>query len=357
MTFSFGSRSKVSVERLEMELTSACDHRCAHCYVVWNANRLSKERYPKGQLETPRFMDMMTKAVSESGASHLTLTGGEPLLRKDVKEIIAHAGRLVSSVRLVSNGSHISSDMAKWLGQNRVKSAQLTLLSQRRDIHNRLKGAECFDDTVRAIVDLKEVGILVNICFVAMKENWAELEGVMELAYALGVRQIAYNRMSPTGWAVDEIERLMPSPEQIEDNLRCADTLGPKLGIKVMTAMPIPPCLIRIHKFKNVRFGFCSAGSSKPNYVLDALGNVRSCNLSSRILGNILEQPFQKILKHQYIKELGRRVPKVCIGCFYENRCRGGCKESGQATYGSLDDLDPFVQFAMSEMPNKKRIS
>lgn len=356
MSLSIGLKKKTNVERLEMELTSACDHRCAHCYVVWNANQHTKKDYPMGQLDTSRYMEMMSKAVFESGATHLTLTGGEPLLRKDVMEIVAHAGKLVPSVRLVTNGSHISATRATVLKQHNVKSIQVTLLSQNRDTHNRLKGASCFDDTVRAVVDVKEAGILVNVCFVAMKENCAEFEGVLELAYALGIRQIAYNRMSPCGWAVDDIERLMPTPEQIEHNLRTANNIGPKYGIKVVTAMPIPPCLIRIQKYKNIKFGFCSAGSEKPNYVIDPLGNVRTCNLSSQILGNILEQSFQKIVKHKYVNELGRRVPKMCLGCYYEKRCRGGCKESGQATYGTLDDPDPFVQLALKSMPDEKVI-
>ncbi len=54
----------------------------------------------------------------------------------------------------------------------------------------------------------------------------------------------------------------------------------------VATAMPIPPCLIRHQRYPRVRFGFCSVGTASPNVTIDPLGNVRSCNLSSAILGN-----------------------------------------------------------------------
>ena len=51
--------------------------------------------------------------------------------------------------------------------------------------------------------------------------------------------------------------------------------------------MPIPPCLMRLERYRWVKFGFCSTGSHAPNIVIDGKGNVRSCNLSSGVLGNI----------------------------------------------------------------------
>jgi radical SAM protein with 4Fe4S-binding SPASM domain len=117
----------------------------------------------------------------------------------------------------------------------------------------------------------------------------------------------------------------------------------------VATALPIPPCIIRIDRFKKIRFGFCSAGTTTPNLAIDAMGNVRSCNLSSQVLGNVLEEPFERIIQHRYLKRLGSELPRFCRACYFAKRCRGGCKESAQATFGSLSDLDPFVQFALRE--------
>jgi radical SAM protein with 4Fe4S-binding SPASM domain len=338
----------VRVPRLDFELSQGCDHKCAHCYNVWNARPGdAQDGYPSGQLPTPELLRMMEKAIDESGAEHVTITGGEPLLRKDALAIIERLCSKVPSVQLITNGSHVTPDVAALLARIGVRSVQLTLLSADRATHDRLKGAECFDATVRACVDLIEAGVPVQVCFVSMAENWRELEGVIELCYALGVKAIVYNRMSPTGWAVHEIERLLPNPEQVEHNLETAERLCPAFGISVTTAMPIPPCLIRLDRFRHIRFGFCSVGTSTPNITIDGLGNVRSCNLSSHVMGNVRQQEFAEIYADPYFHGFKSKVPEICRGCHYERSCQGGCKESAFATYGNLGHPEPFLQQAL----------
>ena len=337
------------VPRLDLELTAGCDHRCGHCYNVWNASDGDPQAgYPKGQLPTGEYLSMVEQVIARSGAQHITITGGEPLLRKDALQIIGRVCELVPSVQLITNGSHVSPAVASKLAELGVRSVQLTLLSADRETHDRLKGAVCFDDTVRAAVELIAAKVSVQICFVAMQENWQDFEGVMELAYALGIESIAYNRMSPTGWAIHEIERLLPRVEQVERNLDTAERLGPKWGVRVSTAMPIPPCLIRIERYRWVQFGFCSVGTHSPNITVDPLGNVRSCNLSSEVMGNVQQDSWTEIHRSPYFQTFKRKVPKICEGCHYESSCQGGCKESGFATFGDLRHPEPFLHAATS---------
>lgn len=337
------------IPRLDFELTPGCDHRCAHCYNVWTADEGDAQAgyATTGQLSTRELMALMTKAVRQTGATHLTLTGGEPLLRKDALRLVEHACDLAPSITLITNGSHVDLETARRLAIAGVGSVQLTLLAADRQEHDRLKGATCFDDTVRAAVNLAEVDVPVQVCFVAMKENTHHFAGVMELCYAIGVQTISYNRMSPTGGAIHHIARLMPGIDQIEDNLDTAERLGSAWGIRVATAMPIPPCLIRIDRYRWVRFGFCSTGSRSPNIVIDGAGNVRSCNLSSGILGNLRTQDWAEIHANPYPRDFKRNVPEICRGCAYERSCQGGCKESAFATFGEHAHPEPLVWMAM----------
>ncbi len=339
------------IPRLDFELTTGCDHRCGHCYNVWNPSSAADARgeaaYPRGTLDTEAMWAMMTKALDESGADQVTITGGEPLLRRDAVSLIERLCTRVKSVQLITNGSHVTPKVAARFAAAGLRTVQLTLLSADRDTHDRLKGAVCFDDTVRAALDLREAGVPVQCCFVATRENAGALAGVMELCLVLGIRGLSYNRMSSTGWAVDEIERLMPEVEQVEADLETAQRLGPRYQIHVSTAMPIPPCLIRMGRYPHVKFGFCSVGSHSPNIVIDPLGNVRSCNLSNTVLGNIREQSWAELHTHPYLQSFPRTVPATCRGCAYERTCQGGCKESGAATGGGLEALDPFVAQAL----------
>lgn len=329
------------IPRLDFELTSGCDHRCGHCYNVWND---AEAQYPRGALDLDAYWALMEKALDETGAQAVTLTGGEPMLRRDAVELVERLCRRVKSVQLITNGSHVPPEVARRLGAAGLRSVQLTLLSAERAVHDRLKGAVCFDDTVRAALDLREAGVGVQGCFVAVRENAGQLAGVMELCYVLGIRGLSYNRMAPAGWAVDAVARLLPDVAQVEADLEVADRLGPRYGIRVSTAMPIPPCLVRLKRYPNVQFGFCSVGSTSPNVVIDPLGNVRSCNLSSRILGNLRTERWAEIHARADLETFRRTVPPVCRGCAYETTCQGGCKESGLATYGALDAPEPFLR-------------
>jgi PqqA peptide cyclase len=337
-----------TIPRLDFELTPGCDHKCAHCYNVWTAEEGDAQAGydTSGQLPTPAFKAMATKALAQTGARHVTITGGEPLLRRDALEIIEHIAASVDSVSLITNGSHVSPDTAQRLARCGVRSVQLTLLAADRERHDRLKGAVCFDDTVRAAVTLADAGVPVQTCFVAMAENAPDFERVLELCFVLGIRSVSYNRMSPTGGAIHHIARLMPTPEQVEANLDTAERLGPAFGIHVATAMPIPPCLIRLERYRWVKFGFCSTGTHAPNIVIDGRGNVRSCNLASGLLGNLVEQDWAEIHANPYPRRFRRNVPEICRGCAYETSCQGGCKESSFATFGDHTHPDPFVWLA-----------
>ena len=341
--------ASTQIPRLDFELASGCDHRCAHCYNVWTASDGDPQAgFEVGRpLSTPDLKAMMTKAVTQSGATHLTLTGGEPLLRKDAVEIIAHACGLASTVTLITNGSHVTEEVAAALADAGLTQVQLTLLAGNRELHDRLKGAVCFDDTVRSAVRLADAGVSTQCCYVAMKENESELKSVIELCVALGFRGISYNRMSPTGRAIHHIERLLPDIDSLERDLDLLERLGKRWKLQVGTAMPIPPCLIRTDRYQWVRFGYCSTGSSSPNIVIDAKGDVRSCNLSSTVLGNMLEQDWSAIYANPYPRTFKGTLPEMCRGCAYERTCQGGCKESSHATFGSHTSPDPLVWLAL----------
>jgi len=343
------SGSDSRVPRLDFELTAGCDHRCAHCYNIWGAREGDPQAgyVPKKLLKTEQLLGLMTKAVQQSGCEHLTITGGEPLLRRDAMEVIGHACSLVTSVHLITNGSHVTEERAHELSKLGLRSVQLTILAGNRALHDKLKGAVCFDDTVRAAFHAVRAGVAVSVCYVAMAENQGQFEAVLEICAALGVRDLSYNRMSPTGGAVHHVARLMPTVEGIEADLEVAQRRGQELGVRVGTAMPVPPCLVRTERYPWVRFGYCSTGTHAPNLVVDVLGNVRSCNLSDQVLGNLLTEDWDAIMAHPYPKRFRKELPSECAVCPYRSSCTGGCKESSYAVFGECSHLDPLVYLAL----------
>ncbi len=335
--------------RLEIELTPACDHRCVHCYNVWNAREGDHQHglAPRVEVDAQRAFALIDRAA-EQGVEHISLTGGEPLLHPRALEIVEHACAAVPSVGLITNGSHVSEAVAQRLGSAGLKSAQLTLLGGRREVHDALKGVESFDDTLRSMLRFREAGVRVQGCFVASQRNAGELPAVLELLFALHVEAISYNRMSAAGLGVHRIAALLPSPEQLEADLQTCETTARRWGIKVSTAMPIPPCVVRHERYPWVRFGFCSSGLGQYNLVCDLEGQLRSCNLSHRVLGSLLERGLDELTRAEYLETFRGALPAMCSGCPHARGCAGGCKESAYAAFGSLEAPDPLVWLALS---------
>jgi radical SAM protein with 4Fe4S-binding SPASM domain len=335
--------------RLEIELTPACDHRCVHCYNVWNARPGDAQHglAPRVQGDLERARALIDQ-VAAQGIEHLSLTGGEPLLHPHAMEIIEHACAAVPSVGLITNGSHVSEAVAQRLGAAGLKTAQLTLLGARREVHDALKDTPSFDDTLRSVLRLRDAGVRVNACFVASQRNAGQLPGVLELCFAMGITSLSYNRMSAAGLGVHRIAALLPSPAQIEADLQACETMARRWGIRVGTAMPIPPCIVRTARYPWVRFGACSSGVGQHNLVMDLEGSLRACNLSHRVLGSALEQSLERLATEPYLAEFRAALPAMCRGCPHARSCAGGCKESAFAAFGSLDAPDPLVWLALS---------
>ena len=106
----------------------------------------------------------------------------------------------------------------------------------------------------------------------------------------------------------------------------------------------MPPCLFETSRYERLSFGFCAAGTERAYYTLDPFGNVRPCNHSPTILGNIREGNFWDMVDSAPMKDFFDARPEFCGGCKLEDQCLGGCKAAAEVCCGSARALDPFVK-------------
>jgi radical SAM protein with 4Fe4S-binding SPASM domain len=92
----------------------------------------------------------------------------------------------------------------------------------------------------------------------------------------------------------------------------------------------------RTSVYLRLGFGFCAAGSSRAYYTLDTAGNVRPCNHTPTILGNVWTEPFGEIIDATRLADFVAAVPDCCVPCARRDECQGGCKASAQVCYGDL---------------------
>ena len=100
------------------------------------------------------------------------------------------------------------------------------------------------------------------------------------------------------------------------------------------TAIPIPPCVRGDLQLAWVQMGGCPVGTHVQSTTIDPAGNVRSCPLSSHVLGNLQCDTWQDIEADPYPRAFRHLLPELCRTCEHASTCHGGCKESAFATSG-----------------------
>lgn len=330
-----------SHDSLLYEATARCNLRCLHCYNVWKDDI----GYKQNELPTKKALRLIEKAIHQSRCQQFTFTGGEPTLRDDLEELVGCAASLCEHVALITNGTLLCEERVKSLIDAGVSLFELPLNSADRTIHNRMAGGiDCFDKVTRAAADIRFYGAELAFVFVGTSINIEYWKETLELGIALGARGFLFNRYNAGGQCHMQPEQLMPSIEQVREGLAIAEEYSRKYEIGIGASIAIPPCLIDPKDFPHVGFGFCAAGTKRAYYTIDPVGNVRPCNHTPTIIGNLFETPLKEIATCQKLKAFRQARPDFCSGCSLEEECLGGCKAAAEVCYGSLTACEPFLE-------------
>ena len=323
------------------EVTARCNLRCLHCYNVWK----DAVGYATEELSTGRAVDLVRKAIRDSRCRHFTFTGGEPCLRDDREELVSAAQARGCAVNLITNGTLLPEARVQSLIAAGVGLFELPLNSADRAMHNRLAGGiDSFDRVTRAAADIRYHGARLAFVFVGTRHNIEHWKDTLELGIALGAQGFLYNRYNAGGACHGAPEELMPSVEQVAAGLAVAEEFAVQYGVGIGASIAIPPCLIDPKAYPHVGFGFCAAGTSRAYYTLDPMGNVRPCNHTPTVIGNLFRASLKTIVQSSTLAAFKAARPAFCAGCALERECQGGCKAAAEACYGDLSACEPFLQ-------------
>lgn len=330
----------VKTNSITFELTQKCNLNCGHCYNVWKSGK----NYPAGELNFTRTKELIAKIISETGCRSIVFTGGEPLLRPDIFELISYVRSFNIDLILITNGTLLTEQFIKKTIELKKVLFELPLLSDDRNVHNEMTGCSSFDRVIEAIGNIRNYGGTAVTVFVATSKNINRLKETLELNAALGIRAVMFNRINPGGRAIEQYAKLIPDKTRLEEAFSIIEETATKYGIQVNSSIPIQPCIIDMKKYKSIGDGFCSAGTSNAYFTIDPLGNLRICNHTSKILGNCFESTFQELVSGIEKNDLVCAIPKYCVNCKDAKSCRGGCPAAADECFGSAYEPDPFLK-------------
>ncbi len=302
--------------RMDLLLTYRCNNKCVHCYT-------SSPKEEVRELGTEDWRRVLDKLHDEVGVPNVTFTGGEPTMRNDLEELIAHAERKGIVCGMVTNGRRLmDEEYAGSLVKAGLDYVQVTLESHREEIHDRITGvAGSWRETVEGIRNLVREGIYVDVNATLLKDNIGDVEGLVELAAELGVRGFSLNRLIYSGRGGDVEE---PSFDEIKRVILLAHELSIEHDLNFTWYGVTRYCELNPEEL-GVGPKFCSACSI--NMAIDPEGNVLPCQSYFKPLGNILRDRWEDIWNHKLCREIreGLRVKEECSTCQLFHICRGGC--------------------------------
>lgn len=327
---------------LAVEVTSRCNRSCIYCYNGWRGDpALGVPDRPVRELAA-----LVNRVMDESGLGAVQLTGGEPLLYPGLVELIEAIqvpGRVVS---LVTDGGLVEESIVAELKRLGVGPVQPTLLAARREVHNELKGADCFDDTLAAIALLRRHKVPVSVSFVCTRRNFQHFRDVVELCFSLGIRVVAFSRFCTAGHGASSHDELIPDARMVASCMEVAEEANSRLGMRVIMAITLPLCVVEIDRYPHLTFGRCALSTDNPGFTMDPAGNLRACSISSTVLGNLQTESWQAIMARAgkgYFRQMSA-PPESCRACALLARCNGGCRESALQHYGDASHPDPLLE-------------
>jgi MoaA/NifB/PqqE/SkfB family radical SAM enzyme len=302
---------------VHLELVAACNLACAHCF----AGVLPRRGAPLSLAE----MDRLFGELAAIGSFRLGLTGGEPLLRKDLLEIIDAATERGLHPCLTTNGLLLDERIARELGRRPLVWLNVSLDGATAATNDAIRGAGVFD---RVVEKLRLLGrhARFTLAFTITRESASEVEACAELARELGAHTAVFRPLYPVGVAKDRLE-LMPTFDQYADALE--RLTGDVDGIDPFSPQTSSPP--KIH-------GNDGCGAGNLIATVSATGTVNPCSFLGAAFdaASIRERPFAEIWNdHPAFVAMRARDRTV-------EEFAGGCRARSLAYRGDAGAADPW---------------
>ncbi len=324
------------------EVTTRCNLDCIHCYA-------GSVDSTQAELSTVEGKQLLDQIADVDKFRMIVITGGEPLLRKDIFELIEYASKLGFRIIFSTNGTLLTPGMAKDLARLGVVNFSISLDDFTAECHESIRRKPgSFQGAIDGLKAAAKTGVCLQVNFTAMKQNLAELPGVIDLAESLKADIVMVFQAVPPQGERESLE--LDEDEQ----LHLIQTIAEKQGKSRALLMPVCcpeywPYLAEHRRFsltrgiRNKAFSGCGAGRGFAYVRCD--GEVWPCNFIPVSAGNVREKSFSDIWEHSaLLREYRGRPRKLkgdCGDCKHQDIC-GGCRGRAFAHTGDFFTADPL---------------
>ncbi len=338
----FSRRQRLELGIVVFELTDACNQACKFCY-----NHFKGGDTPC-TVEAPNFRQArrtLRRLQREARVASISFSGGEPMLMPRIHDLILKARAGGSNVNLLTNGTLLKEDDIEIIDNLGVGLVQIPLLSHRAEVHDHITQLQ--GSWERAMASARRIAAKhaerLTPVFILSKLNVEDIEPTLEMYASMGVKRIMLNRFNIGGLGRKYAEELTLNHEELREAFGRANAKLGELGMRAHNGVCTPMCLLSPTDYPNITFTHCTTDLSSRPLTVNYRGDVRFCNHSPRVLGNLHEESLAKILERSSSDGYFSNIPKQCAQCELWERCRGGCRAASEQLYGTFDIADPIL--------------
>jgi AdoMet-dependent heme synthase len=333
------------------EVTRSCNLACKHCRAEAHT-----EPYP-GELSTAEAKALID-TFSLCGNPIVIFTGGEPLMRTDIFELVAHAKSRGHKCVMAPNGTLITPENARMIKESGIERCSISIDGPDAARHDDFRGVPgAYDASLRGIECLKKAGIPFQINTTVTRNNLGQFKEIFHLAEHLGAVAWHIFMLVPTGRAADLEGEIISAAEYEE-------VLNWFYDFRKTTSMHLKAtCAPHYHRILRQRAREENVPVDFEHFGLDAVsrgclggigfcfishtGQVQPCGYLELDCGQVKEQPFPEIWKGSpRFRELRDKscYRGKCGPCEYHRVC-GGCRARAQTMRGDYLAEEPLCSY------------
>ncbi len=316
------------------EITYRCPLNCVFCY---NPIDYAKQH---NELTTSEWINVLREG-RKMGAAQLGLSGGEPLLRKDLEEIVSEAHKLGYYINLITSGIGMTEKRIKDLKAAGLDHIQLSFQDSTKEMNDFLSSTKTFDLKKRVATLIKKYDYPMVLNCVLHRLNIDHIEEILKMAEAMGAEFVELANTQFYSWGMLNRDQLLPTEEQLKNAEKITHKFRDRLGNKMKLFFIMPD-------YYSVRPKKCMNGWGNVFVTVQADGTVLPCHVASMLPGIEFESVKNKSLNWIWYESPGFNkfrgddwMKEPCRSCPEKENDLGGCRCQAFMLTGDANEADP----------------
>ena len=326
-----------------LALIAEITHRCPlHCVYCSNPMQLAAAG---SELSTEQWISVLRQS-GKLGMLHAHFTGGEPLARADLTELIAAARAAGLYSNLITSGIGLSERRLQLLVEAGLDHLQISFQDSREDAANWIAGAKAHAHKVELSRAIRKHNIAFTVNLVVHRQNLDHLGEMIAFIEQLEPERMEIAHTQYYGWALANRSALMPTRAQLDNAVRIIAEAEERLAGRIRIDAVVPDYYAKYPKA-------CMGGWGRRLMLVNPCGKVLPCHAAEVLPGlsfeNVRQKPLQWIWQESesFRKFRGEQwMPEPCRGCDRRAQDFGGCRCQAFLLTGDENATDPACSLA-----------